>query len=161
MKLSVLFVFLAACLFSAVSYAQGFTPKNRSSLAPRSFNSAPFERRPMSDDRVQRIEAIKVGYISRSLDLTPEESEHFWPVYNQYQGELVELNRQWRDKSKENLTAEQRTDEQFKHEQRVLDLRKRYRDEFKKVLPAEKVTQLYQSEKEFKNELIRQLKDRD
>lgn len=114
-----------------------------------------------NDERVQRIEAIKVGYISRSLDLKPEESEHFWPVYNKYQAELVELNRQWRAKSAENLTAEQRTDEQFKHDQQVLDLRKRYRDEFKKVLPAEKVTQLYQSEKEFKNELIKQLRDRD
>lgn len=138
--------------------AQSFNPRSRSSVMPSRSNPANFN--PSRNERVQRIEAIKVGYITRSLNLTPEESESFWPIYNQYQGELVELNRQRREHLAQNLTPEQKTDEQFKHEQRVLDLRKRYRNEFKKVLPPEKITQLYQSEKEFKNELIRQLKER-
>lgn len=139
--------------------AQSFNPRNRSSVMPPSGTPANFNS--SRNERVRRIEAIKVGYITRSLNLTPDESESFWPIYNQYQGELVALNRQRKEALSRNLSPEQRTDEQFKHEQKVLDLRKRYRNEFKKVLPPEKITQLYQSEKEFKDELIRQLKDRD
>ena len=36
----------------------------------------------------EKIEALKMGYISKELDLSPEEAQKFWPVYNQYQKEL-------------------------------------------------------------------------
>jgi len=42
----------------------------------------------------------------------------------------------------------------------VVAIRKHYRDEFLKILPAEKVSELYKSEREFTDELIRQLSER-
>ena len=36
----------------------------------------------------QTIDALKVAYITKQLDLTPEEAQKFWPVYNVFAIEL-------------------------------------------------------------------------
>jgi hypothetical protein len=35
-----------------------------------------------------RIEALKIAYLTRKLNLTTEEAQKFWPVYNKYADEL-------------------------------------------------------------------------
>ena len=35
-----------------------------------------------------RLEALKIAYITKRLDLSPEEAQKFWPIYNQYAEEL-------------------------------------------------------------------------
>ena len=39
---------------------------------------------PMDNPKMQNIEALKIAFISRQLELTPDEAQVFWPVYNQY-----------------------------------------------------------------------------
>ena len=34
-----------------------------------------------------KIEALKVAFITKRLNLSPEESQKFWPIYNQYEAE--------------------------------------------------------------------------
>jgi hypothetical protein len=120
-----------------------------------------FAQQPNAGKRVKEIEAIKIGYITRRLSLTPEESQKFWPVYNSYQKELLNINKQ----KKENRVAqsdnpEKLVDDDFKFDTQILELKKRYRLEFAKVLSAEKVKNLYIAEREFREELIKQLKNR-
>ena len=31
-----------------------------------------------------RLEALKIAYITKKMDLSPEEAQKFWPIYNQY-----------------------------------------------------------------------------
>jgi hypothetical protein len=31
-----------------------------------------------------RIEALKIAYLTKKLNLSPEEAQRFWPVYNNY-----------------------------------------------------------------------------
>jgi hypothetical protein len=111
--------------------------------------------------RSKQIEAIKIGYITRRLALTPEESQKFWPVYDQFQEEqsqLIKQKRQARIQNAEN--PDQLVDEDFYFETKMLELRKKYRQEFGKILSPEKVKALYIAEREFKEELIKQLKKR-
>ncbi|MGB0178240.1 MAG: hypothetical protein ACPF9D_13825, partial [Owenweeksia sp.] len=43
-------------------------------------------------DRVNdRIEAMRAQFFTEKLDLTPEEAQKFWPVYNQYREELAKI----------------------------------------------------------------------
>ena len=44
---------------------------------------------PPSEEKKERIEAMKIGFLTEQLNLTPDEAKVFWPVYDQYQGELV------------------------------------------------------------------------
>ena len=39
----------------------------------------------------ERIKAQKVAYITDELDLTPQEAEKFWPIYNSYDKTLYQL----------------------------------------------------------------------
>jgi hypothetical protein len=39
-------------------------------------------------ERREQIESMKIAFLTKRLDLTPEEAKKFWPVYNQYSEEL-------------------------------------------------------------------------
>ena len=120
-----------------------------------------FAQQPSPGKRIKEIEAIKIGYITRRLSLTPEESQKFWPVYNTYQKELLIINKQKKEnRIAQNTNPEKLVDNDFKFDTQILELKKKYRVEFAKILSAEKVKSLYIAEREFREELIKQLKNR-
>lgn len=115
----------------------------------------------------EKIEAMKVSYLTEKLSLTPEEAQKFWPVYNKYKAEMKEIRKANRTSygegkpnietmSEKELTAY--TEQRFITEQKILDVKKKYDAEFKKVLPIKKVALLYASEEQFKRELLKQMK---
>jgi hypothetical protein len=120
-----------------------------------------FAQQPPAGKRVKEIEAIKIGYLTRRLSLTPEESREFWPVYNAYQKELSGINKQKREnRNTQSANPEKLVDNDFKFDTQILEVKKKYRLEFAKILSAEKVKTLYIAEREFREELIKQLKSR-
>lgn len=120
------------------------------------------------EHRQEKIESYKISFITQKLDLTPEEAQKFWPVYNNFQKELdalqAERKKQWKD-NKEDFASlsDQQIDnvlnEQLEYEQKELDIKKKYHQQFKKVLPVRKVALLYQSEREFRRLLLEKLKE--
>lgn len=90
------------------------------------------------------IEALKVAYLSRELELSPEEAQRFWPLYNQY--------------SKEMRTAVTDDQDVLDRDEKVLNLRKRYRDEFGKVLGPQRVNRMYGAEGRFRQLLLKQIR---
>jgi hypothetical protein len=118
----------------------------------------------MAQDRrghYERIEAIKVAFITKKLDLTTEEAQKFWPVYNNYQKELIELMRKRReDRQKTDIAPNDKINADLTYESRILDLKKKYKKLYLKAIPADKVLLLYQAEREFREHLIKQLNHR-
>ena len=109
----------------------------------------------------REIEAIKIGYITRRLELTPEESQKFWPVYNQYQKELSLFNQQKKQARIQNSNnPNQLIDDDFSFDTKILEMRKKYRFKFNQVISDEKVKRLYIAERDFREELIKQLRQR-
>lgn len=106
-----------------------------------------------------KIESVKAAFITQKLDLTPEESQRFWPVYNTYQQDLKQLLTQ-KQKERQALKKSGKPVDELKFDTEVLEMRKRYRAEFSKILPKQKVALLYQAEREFRQELIQQLHNR-
>ncbi|MCL6524326.1 MAG: hypothetical protein K6T34_06655 [Thermoflavifilum sp.] len=117
---------------------------------------------------VQRIESLKIAYISHRLNLTPAEAEKFWPIYNQYEQELNALRRTHRQQqlNAQHLAAasdaevNEALNDELAYEQQLVDIRKKYRQQFEQVLPPRKVALLFVAEREFTNQLINQLKER-
>jgi hypothetical protein len=108
-----------------------------------------------------KLEAARNSYINKRLNLTQEEADRFWPVYNQYQIELGNVLRQRRiNNSSPQASGLDQVDRDINYEQQILVIRKRYKDAFLRILPPEKVSLLYKSEREFKDELIKQLGER-
>ena len=120
-------------------------------------------------NRKKQIEARKVAFITSELNLSPEEAQIFWPVYNQAQAERKALREKYKTmrdiKVKEGepkKTLDTMTDKELEekmeymmvHEQAELDLKKKYLNKYKEVLPIKKVAKLYQAEMKFKKRLM-------
>ncbi len=120
-------------------------------------------------EKKENIEAMKIAFITQKLDLTPEEAQKFWPVYNQYSDKIQELRKKRRQDDKDakhNLDdlsdkeIEQVIDQDLSNRQKELDLQKEYKVKFKSVLTMKKVAKLYAAEEQFKLVLLEKLKDR-
>lgn len=111
--------------------------------------------------RSQQVETVKIAFITQKLSLNTSEAEKFWPVYNSYQKEMRELFKQRRDAKKtKDANADDKLDNELDFESRLLEIRKKYKQEFSKVIPSEKVLQFYEAEREFREQMIKELKDR-
>lgn len=109
----------------------------------------------------KQIEAVKMGFIAGRLQLSADEAKAFWPVYTQYQTEYNQLLVEKRKNRAANINnAEKAVDDDFYYDTKLLELKKSYRNNFRKILPAEKLKKLYQAERDFREELIKQLKNR-
>lgn len=117
----------------------------------------------------EKIEAFKIGFLTKRLDLTPEEAKVFWPVFNKYTDELKELRKNRRKallEAREDFSSmpekdvEKLVDNEMAFRQSELDIMKKYHAQFKQVLPIKKVAILYKTEEDFKRELLQRLKER-
>lgn len=117
----------------------------------------------------ERIEAMRVGFITKRLNLTTEEAQKFWPIFNQYSAEMDKLredSRLMKKAAKEGFTTmsdkevEQVSDEFILQKRKEWEVSDKYHKEFKKVLPIRKVAALYKAERDFKLHIIKELRDR-
>ena len=105
---------------------------------------------PEKKEGGQKLEALKIAYLTKKLDLTTEEAQRFWPVYNKYTEEIRGVRKEQRDKNLTELEAEDK----------ILNIRKRYNGEFSRALTPEKANNFFRSEKEFGNFIQRELQQR-
>ncbi len=98
----------------------------------------------------ERLEAIKIAFLTKKLDLSPEEAQRFWPIYNRYTDEIKSIRLEQKQKGTTELDVEDK----------ILAVRKKYNGEFTKAISAEKVNTFFRSEKEFGNAIRREMQER-
>jgi hypothetical protein len=96
----------------------------------------------------EKIQSLKIAFITQKLQLTPDEAQKFWPIYNQYDQEIKEL--QLNDKNGPVI----------ENEEKLLNIRKKYVASFEKVIGPQKVNRLFNAERDFREILIRRLQNR-
>lgn len=99
-------------------------------------------QRPDRDARIaeiKKIQAMELAFITKELNLNPNEAQKFWPIFNQYRNDLKQVaqGKQYKD----NLDRQQK----------MLDVRKKYRDDFGKVVSQERASKVFGAEDEFKS----------
>jgi hypothetical protein len=97
-----------------------------------------------------RLEAMKIAYLTKKLNLSTDEAQKFWPIYNQYMGEI----------RKTRIEARQNKEVEIKIEEKLLNVRKKYNGEFNKALSSEKINTFFKAEKEFGTMLQKELMER-
>ncbi len=121
------------------------------------------------ESKSDKVEALKIAFLTDKLELTSKEAQTFWPLYNEYNSKMEKLRKSKKSdfdelKNKgENLSdkeLEVLVKEVFASKQKELDLQKEYYDKYVKVLPVKKVALLYQAENQFKRELLRKIKEK-
>lgn len=111
-----------------------------------SFNLVSAQENP--NQQGEKVQALKIAFITQKLQLTSTEAEKFWPVYNQYENEI------------KSLRSNNQNGDVLENEEKLLNIRKKYKPSFEKIIGPEKVNQLFSAEKEFRNVLIKRLKNR-
>jgi hypothetical protein len=123
----------------------------------------------MDGERREKVEAMKIAFITKRLDLTSEEAQKFWPVYNQMSKDLETLRKNRRGDirdAREDFDSlsekdlEKIVDNEIIFRQSELDVMKKYHSQFKQVLPIKKVALLYKTEDDFKRFLINEIRNK-
>lgn len=96
----------------------------------------------------QDIETLKIAFISKQLDLTPDEAQRFWPVYNQYSRELKQMRQQF------NASPEK---DELRWQEDQLNIRKKYRPEFLKCIPQQKFDKMLRLDGAWKEKLRQEI----
>jgi len=115
----------------------------------------------------EKIQAEKVAFITQKLDLTVEEAQAFWPVYNAYEKKLGKIQRR-KNNTLDNLNTEKAANAKIKQVCKdyvdtyssISELRDTYHEKFMQILPPEKVFRLYQSEIAFKRHLLQKIQQK-
>ncbi len=96
----------------------------------------------------RRMMGLKIAYVTKHLNLSSEEAEKFWPVYNSYIADLKKV----RQEQKEDVLV---------FEENALNVRKKYRTDFKKVLNTDaRANQALTLERDFNNMIRKELQKR-
>lgn len=112
-----------------------------------------------------KINTLKIAFITEKLSLNTKEAQEFWPVYNEYQEKRNILRRksheQIRGKMKDADALTEKEAEkllalhmQIEAEEEVLD--NNFLKNVSKVISSKKTLLLLRSEEEFKRQLMKQ-----
>ena len=142
-------------------------------IAAKSFSqqppTPPTPPSPPNPPKKEKMESMRIAFLTQKLDLSPEEAQKFWPVYNEFQKKREELHKKRREEiknAKENFDSlsdkqvEKIVDDEIAFKQKNLDLDKEYHSKFKSVLPVKKVAKLYHAEDMFAHRLLEEISER-
>jgi len=118
---------------------------------------------------LEKLTNYKIAFFTKKLNLTAQEAEKFWPVYNEFQDkrQLILLERAQINKNF-NVYGETMDEKELMNAgNKIIDLElknaalaQEYHKKFLEILPPVKVLKLYQAENQYRNQLLNELQDR-
>ncbi len=114
----------------------------------------------------ERIKAQKIAFITDKLDLTSEEAQQFWPIYNDIESRKEALKQESTKKRKakkpDDLTekeAKTLLDEMLDIEDQKHKLNRELVSKLEKVISSNKIIALMRAEHEFDRKLLDKFKE--
>lgn len=121
------------------------------------------------DNARNKVKTLKVAFLTERLDLSSQEAQLFWPIYNEHEERMEAFRRKerrqiagrWMDASDLSpQEAEKLLDELMVLQTQKLEANKQYLNEVRKVLSAKKTLLLIKAEEDFKKRLLQQFRKR-
>jgi Spy/CpxP family protein refolding chaperone len=114
-----------------------------------------------------KIKAARIGLITQRLNLTPEQAQKFWPIYNEFDQKRADIRKPYKEAQKEiNPNSPDPKQQQalvdlgLKVKQDELNLEKEYSGKMMSVITAQQMLNLRQAERDFRNIIINMLNNR-
>ncbi len=111
-----------------------------------------------------QIQAMRKEFFERELQLSPQESQAFWPLFDEYRLKQRDLKGKVRDGRKLELMsdaeAERFLEENFDLEEKQLALKREYFGKLKEVMNVRKIAMINRTERKFKKSLLHKLQER-
>lgn len=155
--------------FGAMGYSQNFGTQQQQD--DKQHNEATQKGQQMKKHpSKEEIQSQKIAFFTQELELTPDEAQKFWPVYNQgwkkSQEARREINKSLRSLH-EALKAETKASDSeiktimnnyFEACSKETKYQKEFFEELSKVVPVEKAAKTFSLEERFRVMLIKQLR---
>lgn len=119
-------------------------------------------------NRAEKIKSLKIAFLANRLDLSPEEAQVFWPVYNKFDEKQATLHKQNRqllfklrpenanslsDKEMQTLLEETETIDAT-----MQNNKRQFVKDLQGIIPPQKILLLKRIEDDFKQTLLKQFK---
>lgn len=119
----------------------------------------------LPEEAREKIEAARVAFITKELDLSTEEAQEFWPIFNEYdegQRKIRKEIRRLRRRADVQSDAELESDFEtlFRLRRQEVDLEEACFKKLKTVISIRKVSKLHEAEHKFKKLMLESLRDR-
>lgn len=150
----ILITILAGCAFNlANANVDATNPENCAGSDNNKSENTQVDRQKEKE----KIQAIKVAYMTEQIGLSTTESEKFWPIYNQYWKERRDIAHQTRDLFRRIEKGEIHKDDitmflSLKDNENAT--MRRWTEKFKTVLSPEKTVKVFVAEENFKRFLL-------
>jgi hypothetical protein len=125
------------------------------------------ERKGREEQR-EKFRSMKIAYFTEELELTSEEAEKFWPLYNDYEKKKREVS-QYRHRRSQNIDeqlanmtdqeAEKMADDIIESRKKEVELAEAFHRDLKKIFPSKKVMKYYITEHGFREYMLRKIRD--
>ncbi len=87
----------------------------------------------------EKIQALYVAYVTKQLELSPEDAQKFWPVHTQFTNELKGV--------KQDLP-------ELEKQQAILNIKKKYQDNFNRILGPQRCERFFKLRDDFNRKLL-------
>jgi len=104
------------------------------------------------------IENEKIAFITKELNLTPNEAQQFFPLYNEYNKMMWNLRSAKMGGKNYRHSGEQK--DVIEYDSKEVEIKKDYRVKFTKVIGASRSSRFFEVEQEFRQHLYQELKNR-
>lgn len=120
---------------------------------------------PRGERAQEKMEAFKIAFFTEKLQLTPDESKAFWPLFNQFENERDALKDKFDlEGQKLELMSDKEVEaavmQHIEMEEQLVKLRRDYVRRFMEVLSVRKVAMLQRIDREFKLALLEEIRKR-
>ncbi len=118
-------------------------------------------------ERKEHIKALKIAFITEELELTEDEAQKFWPIYNAHEKEMEMLRLNAREK-RHNLNLESLSETEAKKalvdmlnfESELQNKKSDLVESLLTAIPAKKVLKLHLTEDAFKKRMLKEMRTR-
>lgn len=124
------------------------------------------------EKKMSKFKTLKIGYITQTLELTAEEAEKFWPIYNLHYDNIHKIRHSVNRKLRGDLNNPEKLNAMSNDEAQVIlnkllkqdsEMQKEQALMFSKlkdVLPAKKLLKLHKAEGDFNRKILEQYRRR-
>ncbi len=130
--------------------------------------AVPFLKLTAQNTNMEKLNDYKIGFFTKKLNLTSQEAEKFWPVYNEYQSQRnqiqidkIKLNRNFNlnENTLSDKQLEEIGDKYVDYLVQESNLAVNFHKKLKEILPPIKVILYYQAENQYKIQLLNELQN--
>ena len=122
-------------------------------------------------EKREKVKALKVAYITEQLELTTDEAQKFWPIYNAFDDNQAELRHEkmrsildrFKPGNVEKLSEKDASNslaQMEKIEEDLFNLKKKFIKDLQGVISAKKIIKLKKAEEDFNRELLKQMREK-